>query len=282
MANEFDMQAALDAITADAARGEMVFPTHTEVALKVRRALDDPDCSIEQLSKLVATEPMLAARVVNVANSVAYNPSGRTSTDLRSALSRIGFNTLRALAISVVVRQMQGMSGSPEHRAMAARLWEHTTHVAVLARVIAKRLTHQDPEAAFFAGIVHEVGGFYLLSRASAFPELLKGEIDFWHGAGEAQVGRAVIKALGLPDTILAALEVLWDGYLAMPSVTLGDTLLLADELAPVESPLAELSGMGRTGGAADLDMQIGEELLSSILADAAEEVQSLMAALQT
>ena len=77
-------------------------------------------------------------------------------------------------------------------------------------------------------------------------------------------MGRAVIKALGLPDTILAALEVLWDGYLMMPATSLGDTLLLADELAPVESPLAELSGMSQTGGAADLDMRIGEELLRS------------------
>lgn len=281
MANQIDIQAALDAITADAARGEMVFPTHTEVALQVRKALENPDCSIDQLSKLVSTEPMLAARIVSVANSVAYNPSGRASSDVRSAISRIGFKTLRTLAISVIVRQMQGMSGSPEHRALAARLWEHTTHVAVLARVIAKRVTHQDPEAAFFAGIVHEVGGFYLLSRASAYPDLLKGDVDFWHDGGEMQIGRAVVKALGLPDDILAALDVLWDGYLAMPAVSLGDTLLLADELAPVESPLTELSGIERTGGGADLDLLIGEEMLSSILADAAEEVQSLMAALK-
>lgn len=281
MANQINVQAALDAIAADAARGEMIFPTHTEVALQVRKVLESPDCSIDQLSKLVSTEPMLAARIVSVANSVAYNSSGRISSDVHSALSRIGFSTLRTLAISVIVRQMQGMSGLPEHRALAARLWEHTTHVAVLARVIAKRVTHQDPEAAFFAGIVHEVGGFYLLSRASAYPDLLKGDVDFWHGGGELQIGRAVVKALGLPDDILGALEVLWDGYLAMPAVSLGDTLLLADELAPVESPLTELSGMGRTGGGADLDLLIGEEMLSSILADAAEEVQSLMAALK-
>lgn len=277
-----DIQAALDAIAADAARGEMVFPTHTEVALRVQRALDDPDCSIEQLSKLISAEPMLAARVVSIANSVAYNPSGRAMNDVRSAVSRLGFNTLRTLVTAVIVRQMQAMSQSPEHRQLAGRLWEHTAHVAALARVIARRVTRQDPEAAFFAGIVHEVGGFYLIARADSFPGLLEGDLEPWYGAGEAQVGRSVLRALGVPAAILEALETLWDGYLAMPASSLGDTLLLADQLAPVESPLAELAGMSRKGMAAEIDLLVDDEMLSSILTDSAEEVESLSAALKS
>lgn len=275
-----DVQAVLDTIAADAARGDMVFPTHAEIALRVRRALDDPECSIEQLHKLISAEPLLSARVVGLANSVAYNPSGRISSDLRSAVSRLGFNTLRTLATALVVRQMRDMSGAPEHRALAARLWEHTAHVAALARVIAKRVTGQDPEAAFFAGIVHEVGGFYLLSRATAFPGLLTGNLDAWHEHGEALIGRAVLKALGVPAPICTAIEAMWEGYLALPPESLGDTLLLADELAPTESPLAELSDMGRKGAAADIDVLIGEEMLNSILKDSAEEVASLISAL--
>jgi len=276
-----DIQTALDAIAADAARGEMVFPTHTEIALRVQRALDDPDCSIDQLSKLIAAEPMLSARVVGIANSVAYNPSGRAMSDVRSAVSRLGFNTLRTLVTAVIVRQMQGMSQSPEHRQLAGRLWEHTAHVAALARVIARRVTRQDPEAAFFAGIVHEVGGFYLIARAGAFPGLLESDLEPWYGAGETQVGRSVLRALGVPAAILEALETLWDGYLAMPASSLGDTLLLADQLAPVESPLAELAGMSRKGMAAEIDLLVDDETLSSILADSAEEVESLSAALR-
>ncbi|UCV04181.1 HDOD domain-containing protein [Dechloromonas denitrificans] len=262
-----DVQAVLDTIAADAGRGDMVFPTHAEIALRVRRILDDPDCSIDQLHKLISAEPLLSARVVGLANSVAYNPSGRVSSDLRSAVSRLGFNTLRTLATALVVRQMRDMSGAPEHRALAARLWEHTAHVAALARVIAKRITGQDPEAAFFAGIVHEVGGFYLLSRAAAFPGLLTGNLDAWHEHG-------------VPAPICTAIEAMWEGYLALPPESLGDTLLLADELAPTESPLAELSDMGRHGVAADIDVLIGEEMLNSILKDSAEEVASLISAL--
>lgn len=276
-----NVQAALASIAAEAAHGEMVFPTHVEVALRVQRLLDDPDCSTEQLSKLITADPLLSARVVGLANSVAYNPAGRTISDARSAVSRLGFNTLRALATAVVVRQMQAMPSTPEHRAIAARLWEHTTHVASLARVIARHVTKQDPEAAFFAGIVHEVGSFYLIAHASRFPELLSNDLEAWRGEGEALVGRAVLGALGVPQPVLAAMETLWDGYLSIPPESLGDTILLADQLAPVESPLADWEGRSSKGNEVDFDILIGDEMLKSILADSADEVASLASALE-
>jgi HD-like signal output (HDOD) protein len=277
-----DVQAALTAIAADAARGEMVFPTHSEIALRVQRALDDPDCSAEQLSKLISAEPILSAKVVSIANSVAYNPSGRGVSDVRSAVSRLGFNTLRSLVTVVILRQMEGMAKSPAHRALAARLWEHTAHVATLARVIARRITKKDPEAAFFAGIVHEMGGFYMISRADAFPGLLESNLEAWYGEGGAEVGRSVMRAIDVPANIMEALETLWSGYLAMPAESLGDTLLLAEYLAPIESPLAELGGMSRQGMVPAIDLLVDDEMMSSILADSAEEVESLLAALRS
>ncbi len=276
-----DVSTALDTIAADAARGDIVFPTHTEIALRVQRMLDDPDCAIDSLGRLISAEPLLTARVLSIANSIAYNPGGRTINDLKTAISRLGFATLRALAASIVVRQMREMSKVDEHRVLAARLWEHTAHVAALARVIARRVTRQNPDAAFFAGIVHEVGSFYLISRADAFPGLLSSNLELWHGEGEASVGRAVLSALEVPTHILGAMETLWSGYLAMPPTSLGDTLLLADELSPTESPIDTLSGMSRRGMIAEIDMAIDDETLTGILAESSEEVASLSAALR-
>ena len=276
-----DVRTVLDAIAADAARGDIVFPTHTDIALRVQRLLDDPECSIDALGKLISAEPILAARVLGIANSIAYNPGGRSITDLKSAISRLGFASLRALAAAIIVRQMREMSRDAEHRALAGKLWEHTAHVAALARLIAKRVTHQNPDAAFFAGIVHEVGSFYLISRASTFPGLLSSDLELWHGEGEAAVGRAVLQALEIPAHILEAMEALWSGFLAMPPASLGDTLLLADQLSPIESPIDSLAGMSRQGMDVELELLIDDETLSSILAESTEEVASLIAVLK-
>ena len=276
-----NVRSALDAIAADAARGDIVFPTHSEIALRVQRLLDDPECSIDALGKLIGAEPILATRVLAIANSIAYNPCGRPISELKNAVSRLGLSALRALAAAVIVRQMKDMPPDPAHRALAAKLWEHTASVASLASVIARRVTRQNPDAAFFAGIVHEIGSFYLIARAGTFPGLLENDLELWHGEGEAAVGRAVLQALHAPALVVDAMETLWTGYLRMPPDSLGDTLLLADQLSPIESPIDTLAGMSRQGMAVELEVLIDDETLTSILAESAEEVASLCAALK-
>lgn len=279
-----DVQTILTDIAEAALRDELVFPTTAELALKVQRMLDNPDCAIDDLVRLVSADPLLAARVVAVANSVTYNRSGRAIADVGSAVSRIGFNTLRVLAAAVVVRQMEGMAHTAAHRQLAARLWEHTAHVAALAQVIARRVTHGNPDTAFFAGIVHEIGGFYLISRADRYPELLEGahgSLLAWDAGGAAAIGHALLMRLGAPAAVTEAIEGMWQGYLAMPPRTLADTLLLADELAPVESPLSQLAGTGREGIEAQIDVALDDRTLTGIIEESAGEVESLIGALR-
>jgi len=280
-----DRRAAYRDMAAHVASGKMAFSTGAQVALRVRQALEDPECHIEKAAKLIVAEPLLAARVVAIANSVAFNRSGREVTDVRTAVARLGFRTVRALAMALVTRQMASATAVPHCQTLADHLWEHTAHVASLAHVIAHRITHQDPETALFAGIVHEVAGFYMLSRAPDYPGLLDGD-DFtdWIEEGEVEVGRAVFKVLSVPEPVAGAIEAYWDGFLAMPPGSLADTLLLAEEISPVTSPLHALDGVhkGRTEGmTAQIDMAFGHETLAGILAESEEEVRSLTSALK-
>ena len=66
-----------------------------------------------------------------------------------------------------------------------------------------------------------------------------------------------------------------------MPPHSLGDTLLLADLLAPVESPLSQLAGTGREGTEARIDVALDEQTMSSILEESAADVASLIGALR-
>ena len=275
-----DNRETLKAIAAQAALGKLKFSANAEIALRISHALEDPDCHVDVAARLVQAEPMLAAQVVAIANSVAYNRSGREITDVHTAVARLGFRTVRALATALVTRQMAGTPSLPEHRKAALQLWEHTAHVAALAHVIARRVTRLDAEAAMFAGIIHEVGGFYLLSRLAEFPNLLEGEMTEWTEEGESEIGRAVLKSLAVPAPAVEAIESLWQGYLAMPPTSLGDTLLLADWLAPIASPLHRQKVDDSEGMSASIDMLIGQDTLVEILRESAEEVESLSSAL--
>lgn len=228
----------LDKIVAEVGRGEITFPTHADVAFRVRLALDDPDLHLAKAAQIVQAEPLLSARVVALANSVAFNPGGQHVADVRNAVTRLGIRFVRALATAVVMRQMASGLRSPAYRALSERLWEHTAHVAALSNVLALRFMRPMADMALFAGIVHEVGGFYLISRTDSYPELF-ADGSMLSAEAEIAVGRAVLAALAVPAEVSRAVETLWQpGQTNFPPKDLGDVLTLANQLTPILSPL--------------------------------------------
>jgi len=271
---------AFRSIAAQAGRGELVFPTNVNASIKLQKILNDPDAHLEGAAKLVMAEPLLSARTVAIANSAAYNRSGGEINSVRLAVMRLGFKTLGAISTAVIVRQLGRNISDPEMRIKASQLWEHTANVAALAHVIARKMTRLDPETAMFAGIVHEVGGFYLLSRTDEFPGLLDGNAEDWAEYGEKIIGRAVLRKLGIPDAVMTAVESLWHGIRVLPPETLGDVLLLAKELSPVSSPFQKSVLEGGRSHESIVSDFIGDSRLQELLEDSSDEIGSLTSAL--
>src|SRR5688572_2601463 len=270
------------------------------MALRIREALGDPNCSASTATRLIAAEPLLAARIVGIANSVLFTKSAGIITDLSAAVARVGFSMVRSVATAVILRQMANAPAGPAHRALAAQLCDHTTRMAALASVLASRVTGQNPETALFAGLVHEVGGFYLISRAADYPEVLDGGLAhrwFHHerdDGGEADVdpgdkalgfesiiGRAVLETLAVPTPVVEAVETLWLGCLSLPPNTLGDTLLLADQVVAVGSHFELARDVDTPHARALMDLAFNDVLLGDMLKEAAADVESLATVLK-
>lgn len=276
-----DSREAIRKLVSAAESGELVFSTHAQVALQVRMALDDPEIHIEKVAKLVQAEPMLAAKVVGMANSVIYNRSGNSVSDVRRAVVRLGLPLVRGLSTALIMHQFATVQ-SPAQASLSARLWEHSTHVAALCFVLARRVSRQNPEMALFAGIIHEVGGFYLVSRASDFPGLLgDGLQEAWRNGGEARIGEAVLRGLMVPDEIAAAVRAQWGATFTLPPKTVADTLYLANCLTPIANPLQEPSAdMERSAMLALSTQVMADRTLAEILEESGEELNTLAASL--
>jgi hypothetical protein len=275
-----DRLQAFQSIAEQATRGELIFPTNVSASLKLQQALDDPKTHIGDAINLVTAEPLIAARTVALANSAAINRVGNEITSVRNAVMRIGYKSLHALVAGVIMRQMGSKIGDPKLRAMSQQLWEHSAHVAALAQVIARRVTHVNAETAMFAGIIHEVGGFYLLSRAEGYPGLFDGEPAEWIEHAEQPLGRAVLGRLAVPQPVSEAIEVLWQGVWTLPPESLGDTLIIANELAQVGSPLHQRGGGAPEPNAEMLELDVSGQTLAEILEESDTEIRSLTAAL--
>lgn len=263
-------------IAAQAARGDISFPTSVNAVLRLQQALNDPDCHLEDAIRLVLGEPQLAARTVALANSTAFNGGGRAITNVRAAVTRVGYRNLQMLVASLVVRQFGSRIADPALRAKTEQLWRHTVQVAALAHVFARRVTYVDPDTAMFTGIVHEVGGFYLLSRADGYPGLLEDDPEKWAELCEDVVTREVARKLALPDAVAEAIFELRGSWLQMPPSTLLDTLLLANMYATVPSPLGTARPPLPEHSESALDYLLDEDSLKGMIVEADELSKSM------
>src|SRR3569833_1244070 len=84
--------AFVQALASELSRGKVDLPSFPDIALRVRKVLADENVSQDQVSRVVGSEPALAARLMQIANSAALNFTGKAITDLRTAINRMGHN----------------------------------------------------------------------------------------------------------------------------------------------------------------------------------------------
>lgn len=267
----------LQELASDLSKDSISFPTFIDATVKIRDTLSNPDADVARVAQVVSGEPLLAARLVHLANSIAFNPGGRKIADVRSAVTRVGFNTVRTTAAAIALEQVRASKELAPFAAEAERVWRHSLDAAAIAYVLARSLTPLRPDEALFAGLVHDIGRFYLLSRASKYPELIEHRdeletiIHEWHPS----IGQAILQQLDLPEALTVAVAEHELGNYRFPPRNMTHLVTLANLAAHCRE------GRGTTAsadGAAELPE---DSPVFPVLAEAASEVQSLIDALR-
>jgi len=153
----------------------VVLPTLPEVAMQVRKAVGDPQATTARIEKIINSDPALSTKLLKVVNSPAYRGS-EPITNLRMAVTRLGTNQVRNLATGLVMEQLYQVTSTDNIKQHLKDLWLHSTRVATLSHVIARRFTKLKPDEAMLAGLIHDIGTLPILNRASLFPELLEDD----------------------------------------------------------------------------------------------------------
>jgi HD-like signal output (HDOD) protein len=117
---------------------------------------DDPEVSAREIADLVSRDQAMASRVLRLVNAPFYGLDRRISS-IQHAVLLLGMRTMRNLALSAVLVKSFGES-SPDRRFDRVGLWRHAVVCAMGARLIAEQLATDDPEEAFLAGLVHDMG----------------------------------------------------------------------------------------------------------------------------
>lgn len=189
--------------------GDVNFPTCLDAAILVRNALKDSFASTEQVVQAISVEPLISSKLLRLANSVVYNPSGDEVSNLNAVVKRLGFDIVRTTSLAVAMDQMLRSRNLAAYDHISRQTWEHSLQVAAIARVLARNLGRVQPENAMLTGLVHNIGIFYLLFRAAEYPEYRNNEpamIELLAGWHEG-IGESLLHILGLPAAITDAVR---------------------------------------------------------------------------
>jgi putative nucleotidyltransferase with HDIG domain len=188
-------------------------PSLPAVVAELIETLNGGNTNFACLADEIAKDQSLVARVMRLANSPFYGFPGGIGS-IREAVTLLGFNSVRNLVVtSTLMDLFPGQGGEfdwPE-------FWRHSLHTGACARLLAAAV-RQDREAAFLAGILHDVGrllvGAYLpgeFAASLAFQEehgvpLIEADQALW-GTDHTRLGSAAARHWRLPEPICHAVE---------------------------------------------------------------------------
>lgn len=210
----------------------VVFPVNFDVTVTIRNALQK-DWMREQLEPLLRLDPLLCARLLRVANSMARRQKQPAIVDLGSALAMLDIGVIRKVATDTSAAQLLRSRDLANFSSWAGLLWERTLSMAASAHVIAKKFTDIDPGQAMFAALCHDMALYYMLYRAVQYPELcsrpvsLKHLVINWHGGLSA----SLLTSLALPQRIIDAVSCEPVSPLPTPPKTLGEIVHISNML---------------------------------------------------
>ncbi len=224
-------------------------PGVPQIVTRLQQLMSDPDVSILQLVPVINFEPVLVGRVLQMGNSAALNPTRRMVTDLKTAVTRVGFTLLRSATLAYALRQLSQAHSVKDIRPHLEALWERSAWTAAVSYVIARKFTSVNRDLAFLGGLMHGVGKLFILTRAAHYPFVLRDRTKYgailrrWH----AQFARSILAGWKVSDEVIEAVV----QYENLNREVLGDEPDLTDILA------TSYLVVGHTGRMHDLSMTV-------------------------
>lgn len=227
-------------LAGDLSNNEFDLPGFPDVVMRLHKVLADESSSAADIVKLISSEPSLSARLIQLANSAAFNADGNEITDPRAAIQRLGFNVVRSTATSFAVKQLENQEWLMPVRPQLAAIWRRSNAVAASCYALAEIVDGVRSDEALAAGLFHQMGDLYLLARGhkDGIQVTDNPEWDEIVSGWRPTISRAILENWGMPESIAEAVEnqdgVVDDDIGDLSNLTLLTRLLSAVKLSDI------------------------------------------------
>ncbi len=259
--------------------GRMQLPGLPEVAARISSHIDSPRATSTSIARIVQTDPAVTARLIQVSNSVAYGARTPVKTG-KDAVTRLGRTATRELVTSFVLKGLF-RTRAKEVKLRMRELWKHSTEVAALCHVLAKRSPGLEPERAMLIGLVHDIGVIPILSHAHRYaglaedPALLDQVIADLRG----ELGRLTMRGWGFGDEFVDAAVHAEDWQRdAAPEPDYTDLVIIAQLHAYLRTPrMQELPRIDQVPAFAKLALgELSPRMSLAIVDEAQQEIEEV------
>lgn len=181
---------------------DIELPSLPDVVMKIRKMLESDSADFDKVSQAVSLDPVLVSRLFVFANSAYYSRGNDKVDSLEVAISRLGFEVVRNTAMSLAMKQLYGSNKHAEASKHLRTIWANGMKLSCMAWAVAKKVPAVNPESAYLAGLTHDVGKLYIVTKAEEFPSILgdgaslKSMFDEWN----AQITKTIMESWGFSD----------------------------------------------------------------------------------
>jgi putative nucleotidyltransferase with HDIG domain len=187
-------------------------PELPQVALRVSQMMENPETHANELAEVIRLDANMTAQLLRLCNSAAYAPVREIGT-VRDAVAVIGFKALKSIIYTVISHAALNRD-VPGYSLSGGALWANAIHCAVYARQLSVEFGYPDPELAFTAGLMRDIGKIVLGEHVGAnYPEIeataSQEQIDFMVaeervlGYSHTEVGTQVARKWNLPSRLV-------------------------------------------------------------------------------
>ncbi|WP_269519300.1 HDOD domain-containing protein [Alteromonas sp. BMJM2] len=187
----------------------LVLPTLPAIALKVRKAADDPDINLNAMADVIGQDPSLGARMIKIANS-AYMGRSVKVTSIGQAVTRIGLRQIKNISTALAMEQLFVSKNDIVTRYLQKE-WVRTVDIvansmAVLQLYIARtKKREMSLDTMTLAALVHNIGVLPVLTEAERHPEVFANSsfLDVAIDKLSGRVGASIMKEWGFGETFV-------------------------------------------------------------------------------
>jgi HD-like signal output (HDOD) protein len=186
-----------------------------DIYFQISEMINDPRFSIKEIGQVISKDPALSARLLKIVNSSLYGFQSRVDRVSR-AVSIVGAEELKNLVLATSV--VTNFNHIPSELVDMTDFWLRSVRCGLIAKNLAKECAILHQERLFLTGLLHDIGSlvFYcelpekslkvLLSAnhdRHLIPKLEQEIMGFTH----AQLGAALLKSWGMPESLHEAVE---------------------------------------------------------------------------